>query len=556
MESQLRTKFLQFIKNASKIEDTSTKFNGIEVTWSSKLNAWKIDMTSSVSEFLDKNPDIKAKVQTKYPNLDLNNLNVRDVVGRKKGIRGVGIEALNQLAQATDNPTDSTAFIGSTTRSQGNARGSNKANKYIEFGQEQNKGLPKGGQRWTSLDDGSGVIRNPSRIINTNKQQIMGIKKKTPEFNFNNLQDSELFREVEKWLTDNPGKNLRDFRKETGYDGQALKTRHRKSEPIRVSFKDTEKANLTQAKRLNRIQPKTDAEATYVKDIQNQARVQSDDLVHQITYGGRKSVAEHNLRGDNEAMSISDPNFAGRKTELETRALKKGYLTGLDNVTGELVVAPEGTFNKHDPGSSIGARVISEGEDIATVIGKLPTNAEAVKQLGNAATNNFVTRALGIGPDAKLASMVENMTDLAKGIPPGARFGMSLIPGLGIAGDAADAAVKHQERLDNPTLLNKAQDWVAKSVAATSVIPTPSAQAYNFAAGLGLGVSDAIEHYGEEIGRHIGYTQDRLKEKFRRNFTPTKKERFIDRTRRDIELANKYSKPKTDDDTDEPTKTN
>ena len=513
MGKTLREQFLEFIKTAPKIEDTSTVINGVEVTWSSKLNAWKIDMTSSVEEFLSKNPDIAAKVKAKYPNLDLKKLSIRDVAGRKKGIRGVGIEALNQLAQATDNPTDATAFIGSGVRAQGNARGSSKADRYIKFGQEQNKGLPKGAQRWTPVD--GGVIRKPSRTTGNVKQQLFGIQKKTPdmsEFNVNNLGETELRRFAENWLTNNPDKTLREFKKENGYNGPPLKTKQRKGQPIRVSFKDPVKAKQYQKNRLNQIQPKTEAEAAYVRGIQKQAKVQSDDLIHQLTYGGRPSVAEHNLRGDNEAMSISDPDFAGRKTDIETRALKKGYLTGLDNVTGEAVVAPEDSFNKYDPSSSPGARIISEGEDIATVIGKLPTKAEGVRQLGNIVTNNPVTRGIGIGNNARLASIVESATDLAKGIPPGARFGLALLPGLGIVGDTADAAVKLEEaQAPDASWLDKAQSAVAATVATTSVIPTPTAQAYNFVAGLGLGISDVLEHYGEEISRAIGSPQHPLK---------------------------------------------
>jgi hypothetical protein len=332
------------------------------------------------------------------------------------------------------------------------------------------------------------------------------------KFNVNNLGETELRRFAENWLTNNPGKTLREFKKENGYNGPALKTKQRKGQPIRVSFKDVEKAKLYQQNRLNRIQPKTESEAAYVKNIQKEASVRSDDLLHHLTYEGKPSVAEHNLRGDNEAMSISNPNFAGRKTEIETKARKKGWLTGLDNVTGEIVIAPEGTFNKHDPSSSLGAIVISEGDDIATIIGKLPSSAEAVGNI-----TNPINKALGINNDARLARLVGDMTDFAKGIPPGARFGMSILPGIGIAGDTFDAAIKHQEAIDDPTLLNRAQDWVAKSVATTSVIPSPTAQAYNFGAGLLLGGSDLVEHFGEKVVRSIGgapqWFIDKFKEK-------------------------------------------
>ena len=52
------------------------------------------------------------------------------------------------------------------------------------------------------------------------------------------MEGSELFRHAENWLKSNPGKTLRDYRKETGYSGPALKTRQRKGNlfvfPIKV----------------------------------------------------------------------------------------------------------------------------------------------------------------------------------------------------------------------------------------------------------------------------------------------------------------------------------
>jgi len=327
------------------------------------------------------------------------------------------------------------------------------------------------------------------------------------KFNVNNLEGSELFRYAEKWLTDNPGKTLRDFKKETRYDGPPLKPRQRKGEPIRLSYKG--KSTDAQVKRVKETQFKTEEEARYVRGMQKQARELSQDPIHQIVYGGRPSVAEHNLRGDHEMMSISNPDFAAYKTEVETRALKKGYLTGLDNVSGEIVIAPQESFNKYDPASSPGARVISEGTDIATLIGKLPTKAT---QVGNIVSNNPVTRALGLTNEGRLAQLIETSADIAKGISPGTRFGMSLLPGLGIVGDTADAAVKLEEaQAPDASWLDKAQATVASTVAATSVIPEPTAQTYNFIAGLGLGASDVIEHYGESIWRHLGTVKHPLK---------------------------------------------
>lgn len=71
------------------------------------------------------------------------------------------------------------------------------------------------------------------------------------------MEGPELFRHAEQWLTDNPTKNLSDYRKETGYSGPPLKPRNRKNEPVRVSYKGkSSKANTTRNKEIRRKTPK------------------------------------------------------------------------------------------------------------------------------------------------------------------------------------------------------------------------------------------------------------------------------------------------------------
>ena len=199
-----------------------------------------------------------------------------------------------------------------------------------------------------------------------------------------------------------------------------------------------------------------------------------------------------------QILDANDNLVKGAKTDIQgivpkrTTYLVQGPLTEQDWVK----------YNKKN-------KNLEDSQSLLQNAGKLPSSADSV---GNVVTNNPITRGLGITNEGRLASVVENMTDLAKGIPPGARFGMSLLPGIGILGDTADAAVKLEEaQAPDASWLDKAQSAVAGTVATTSVIPTPSAQAYNFVAGLGLGASDVIEHYGEEIWRHLGTVKHHLK---------------------------------------------
>ena len=186
------------------------------------------------------------------------------------------------------------------------------------------------------------------------------------------MEGSELFRHAENWLKSNPGKTLRDYRKETGYSGPALKTRQRKGKPVRISYKG--KSSDAEVKRAKIEKPKTEAEAAYVRETRKDARQRSQSTLHQQTYEGRPSVAEHNVRlasgGTNEALSISDPDFAAFKTEIENK-LPKGYIADIDDVTGGVRIIPENIYNKFDFSSKQPGITLEPGDDINKVLSQL-----------------------------------------------------------------------------------------------------------------------------------------------------------------------------------------
>lgn len=186
------------------------------------------------------------------------------------------------------------------------------------------------------------------------------------------MEGSELFRHAENWLKSNPGKTLRDYRKETGYSGPALKTRQRKGKPVRISYKG--KSSDAEVKRAKIEKPKTEAEAAYVRETRKEARRRSQSTLHQQTYEGRPSVAEHNVRlasgGTNEALSISDPDFAAFKTEIENK-LPKGYIADIDDVTGGVRIIPENIYNKFDFSSKQPGITLEPGDDINKALSQL-----------------------------------------------------------------------------------------------------------------------------------------------------------------------------------------
>jgi len=182
-------------------------------------------------------------------------------------------------------------------------------------------------------------------------------------------EDQALFRSAEKWLTENPGKTLRDWRKATGYTGPALKPRNRKGEPIRVSFKGA--STTAQQERAIKEKPKTEEEAAYVRSVKAQAKQQSQSTEAQFVSGGKPSIAEHDVRlasgGTNEYMSVSDPEFKEHKDKLEAavqRQFGDDVVVDIDDVSGETRVIPKRVHNKFQPTSQQPGVDIPQGMDI------------------------------------------------------------------------------------------------------------------------------------------------------------------------------------------------
>ena len=222
------------------------------------------------------------------------------------------------------------------------------------------------------------------------------------------MEGSKLFRHAENWLNNNPGKNLRDYKKATGYSGPPLKLRQRKGDPIRVSYKG--KSSQAQVVRSIREKPKTLEEASYLRQIKRQAKEISQSTLHQFVADGRPSVAEHDVRlasgGTSEYLSISDPDFAAFKTKIESK-LPAGYVADIDDVTGGVRIIPEQYHNKFQPTSKQPGFTLEMGGDIDRSL--LQISGGSVK-----------LRAAGLGSAAGFITSEEAMTKLREGDYAGA----------------------------------------------------------------------------------------------------------------------------------------
>lgn len=268
------------------------------------------------------------------------------------------------------------------------------------------------------------------------------------------MEGSALFRHAEKWLTNNPGKTLRDYKKETGYDGPALKTRQKKGQPIRISYKG--KSTDAQVRRRQLEVTKTKKEANYVKSLQAEAKQRSQDTLHRYTYGSAPSVAEHNLRlssgGSNESMSISDPEFARFKNEIESK-LPPEKIAEIDDVSGGVRILDKKTYNKFEYPSKQPGFTLNIGDDINT---KLDFNKGGVR-LKAARALPFV----GLGVAAAVAGGQAMAGDL---VGAGGTLVDEAIGEVGLdstpvaSGELMDASAQYQaimERQVNPTVADK-----------------------------------------------------------------------------------------------------
>lgn len=127
---------------------------------------------------------------------------------------------------------------------------------------------------------------------------------------------TEMFRHAERWLKSNPGKNLGAYRKKFGIK-ELLKTRQRKGEPVRVTYKgastDAEKARTERLKVTNEAINLTDEE-------KKTSRAKKKVIGQQRDRKGNVMEGDH----DNAA------DLVGKMIQDAQRALKEGRITQAD----------------------------------------------------------------------------------------------------------------------------------------------------------------------------------------------------------------------------------
>ena len=150
-----------------------------------------------------------------------------------------------------------------------------------------------------------------------------------------------VFVAAEEYLTNNPGKTLADFYKDTSYNGPKLKTRHRNGSPISVTYKGASSAAETKRSKLD-IQS-TDT-ARFENKLQNgNFRLMQDEasmfaladpeFQSQIEHDGK--VATYHKHSGSTGLAAGDPTnkFFQQLKIGKDKSVKEEFLRnkGLDN---------------------------------------------------------------------------------------------------------------------------------------------------------------------------------------------------------------------------------
>lgn len=143
-----------------------------------------------------------------------------------------------------------------------------------------------------------------------------------------------------------------------------------------------------ETKRAKAVKPKTEGEAAYMRQVQRQAKIESQTTEAQFVSGGRPSIAEHDVRvasgGSSEYMSVSDPDFKLHKDKVEDAAYRRfgeKIVVDIDDVSGDVRLIPAQYHNKFERTSQ------QPGIDV-------PIGADIDKALNQYAATKFKPRRL------------------------------------------------------------------------------------------------------------------------------------------------------------------
>jgi len=278
--------------------------------------------------------------------------------------------------------------------------------------------------------------------------------------NYNELTGNALYKAVREWLDNNPGKNIGDFNKETGYAGPALKVKDTRTG--RIGLKTTT-TNVTRA-----------------------ARIAAQDQEYLNTLINDYGYTEKDAKAKLKQAKTKVKNLRGQVAELNKQFGKNsftvGHLTAVAEGGGDF-----GRNVKLEIGKSVDGK---RGNFSRAAVDELPTNIKAVLGIPNSGREAAIMDHEGLfdieltpkdrqnifqNPTAEFADEVieqrlnklSTLKKAATGLAVGGAA--ALYGGMGTAASAAEVGVRGQiaEQTGNP--IDRLQQGIAGASLAADV---------------------------------------------------------------------------------------
>jgi hypothetical protein len=333
--------------------------------------------------------------------------------------------------------------------------------------------------------------------------------------NYNELTGSPLYKAVREWLDNNPGKDIGDFTKETGYTGPELQVKDKKTGRIGLRNRKSDK---TRAARI------AQSSATMDTQIRAEAAAQWDELVGDrsktFKLGGKNysfqeyvdlEVDRHKLETERMATEAkaqgktlghgtptTDPDRYAESYTQQFPEKGKGSAGQLGNFETQdkipldqterlqkagLATSPQEAAQMHVGRAPVGGRLPDEqiaatlkpGKDVPTVKGSLlsqfsPEQRRQLEAAPDLESKEKLVKQFKSNKGLTAARLARNVAPLALSVPLG----------IGVAGQSAAAAVQNPTQ-DN--IVNAGFDITNSLADLVGLIPTP----------LTVGASEAIQ---------------------------------------------------------------
>ena len=482
----LKKEFQEFLANKPVPPYATLPDSGIDVEWSELMKAWKVDMGMSVEEFLKRNPDIKANIIKKYP--DLASRIGENITNRTIMKRGLAEAILSEMLEATDVPDEADrVFKGQRLRNIASGTLTAEARNELyenaqKTGQLPNRTTinPEGGVRQSSLRDLSNYPRKGG--VATRKAKELNLT----EYKWKD-EIYRLGRDGDRWVTEeyDEGRKFSETRASLGHPNSRLESQLRKEGKRHrgLEHSSPEEAELSWLKKKEIMKYNAD----------NNLKP-GDPLYRRIEH--RIQVANHDFWNSPLGKSMGKPDDGWNiiwtnkaqydaKGSLEAKLKGFPYVVDVEPVSGNLRVIGFDEFNRNfDATQGLEIGLDSDMKEVAFGF-KTEAEEKALKQL------DFEKRSVGAaGRDFPLApSSGRGMLQRRLG---------AVLPVVGAGFDAWDVKARLAEARANPdNKLDQLQLGIASATLGTSFWAEPA----NFALGMtNLGI-DAYRTITEEDKR-------------------------------------------------------